>query len=170
MVSSLASGAASGPSSAGESDSEADWEEVVVPAERPHLEITLQTDVKAHNGKGKGKSPKFVAASVSELSKARNLGFNVSRKAGPSESHAQRVLRIECHKVHTLCLLANARVRNGWINDPLLHVCHHLLSPDKDLTSFLWGIQGETRVSDSAASPNGVHANPQVAHPRPSAA
>ena len=130
MSSSLASGAASESSLASDSDGEADWEEVAVPSERPPLEITLQTDVKVQNRKGKGESPKFVAASVFGPSNAcnRNLGCNVSRKPGSSESHAQRVLRIQCHKVHTLCLLANARIRNGWINDPLLHVCHQLLS------------------------------------------
>ena len=31
-------------------------------------------------------------------------------------------MRLDCHKVHTVTLLMNAKVRNHWINDPLLHV------------------------------------------------
>ena len=36
--------------------------------------------------------------------------------------HAERLLRIDCHKIHTVALIVNARIRNKWINDPLLHV------------------------------------------------
>ncbi|KAJ7274130.1 hypothetical protein C8J57DRAFT_1506245 [Mycena rebaudengoi] len=43
-------------------------------------------------------------------------------------SHTERRLRINCHKAHTLALLANAWVRNKWINDPLLHWQARLLS------------------------------------------
>ena len=32
------------------------------------------------------------------------------------------MVRLDCHKVHTVTLLMNAKVRNKWINDPLLHV------------------------------------------------
>ena len=35
---------------------------------------------------------------------------------------AERIVRLDCHKIHTVTLLMNARVRNQWINDPLLHV------------------------------------------------
>lgn len=31
-------------------------------------------------------------------------------------------MRIDCHKIHTVALIASARVRNRWLNDPLLHV------------------------------------------------
>ena len=31
-------------------------------------------------------------------------------------------MRIDCHKIHTVSLIASARVRNRWLNDPLLHV------------------------------------------------
>lgn len=37
-------------------------------------------------------------------------------------SHAERMLRIDCHKIHTVLLLLNARIRNQWLNDELLHV------------------------------------------------
>jgi hypothetical protein len=36
--------------------------------------------------------------------------------------HAERLLRINCHKIHTIALIVNAQIRNKWINDPLLHV------------------------------------------------
>ncbi len=35
---------------------------------------------------------------------------------------AARVARLNCHKVHTMCLIASGRIRNKWLNDPLLHV------------------------------------------------
>ena len=35
---------------------------------------------------------------------------------------AARVARLDCHKVHTICLIANGQIRNRWLNDPLLHV------------------------------------------------
>ena len=35
---------------------------------------------------------------------------------------AERIVRLDCHKIHTVTLLMNAKVRNQWINDPLLHV------------------------------------------------
>ena len=45
------------------------------------------------------------------------------RRRPPSGiSHAERLLRIDCHKVHTVALIANASVRNRWINDELLQV------------------------------------------------
>ncbi|KAI6006451.1 hypothetical protein EDC04DRAFT_2781967 [Pisolithus marmoratus] len=36
--------------------------------------------------------------------------------------YTPRVLHTTCHKTHTVCLLANARIRNRWINNELLHV------------------------------------------------
>lgn len=45
---------------------------------------------------------------------------------------AARVARLDAHKIHTICLIANARVRNQWLNDPLLHVSY---SPICDSTN-----------------------------------
>lgn len=45
------------------------------------------------------------------------------RKKSPGGiSPAERLLRIDCHKAHTVALIANALVRNRWINDELLQV------------------------------------------------
>ncbi|TEB03965.1 hypothetical protein FA13DRAFT_1807838 [Coprinellus micaceus] len=40
-----------------------------------------------------------------------------SKKKGVT--HEERLMRINCHKIHTVVLLANAKVRNRWINDEL---------------------------------------------------
>ncbi|KAJ7575142.1 hypothetical protein C8J56DRAFT_1017213 [Mycena floridula] len=83
-------------------EEEIDWEEIQVPEEQEQtLEITLQArpDKKTDSPKQKG------------------------------ISHAERILRIDCHKFHTVCLLANARVRNKWVNDPLLHARLLSLTP-----------------------------------------
>jgi xeroderma pigmentosum group C-complementing protein len=37
----------------------------------------------------------------------------------------ERLKRILSHKIHTVALIANARVRNTWLNDELLHVCKY---------------------------------------------
>lgn len=37
-------------------------------------------------------------------------------------SHAERVLRLQVHKIHTICLISNGRTRNRYLNDQLLHV------------------------------------------------
>ncbi|KAF9560913.1 Rad4-domain-containing protein [Agrocybe pediades] len=81
-----------------ESEDDFDWEEVEVPEHQaPHLEITLQAHPNASKGKGK----------------------QANKKKGID--HAERLVRIDCHKIHTIALIANARVRNKWINDSLLH-------------------------------------------------
>lgn len=36
--------------------------------------------------------------------------------------YAERLTRLTCHQIHTVCLLANARIRNKWASDRLLHV------------------------------------------------
>jgi hypothetical protein len=44
------------------------------------------------------------------------------RKKPGGISHAERRLRVDVHKIHTVALLAGAGVRNRWLNDELLHV------------------------------------------------
>ncbi|KAF8073973.1 hypothetical protein FPV67DRAFT_1606155 [Lyophyllum atratum] len=81
-----------------DSEDDFDWEEVEVPEheqQQEHLEITIQ-------------------AAGSRLKKEAASKFK-------GISHAERIRRIEVHKVHTVVLLGNASVRNKWINDPLLH-------------------------------------------------
>ncbi|KIY51558.1 Rad4-domain-containing protein [Fistulina hepatica ATCC 64428] len=78
-----------------ESDDEMDWEEVPVSgAQTPHeIEITVKV-----------KPSQRVGSSKDNQKKARD----------------EHLVRINCHKIHALSLLANARVRNKWLNDPLL--------------------------------------------------
>ncbi|KAH8806536.1 hypothetical protein DL96DRAFT_1717820 [Flagelloscypha sp. PMI_526] len=74
-----------------DSDDEFDWEEVDIPAQ-PSLEITITPS-------GKKKD---------EIKKQR------------PNYYAERLTRLACHKLHTQCLLANAIIRNRWLNDELL--------------------------------------------------
>ncbi|KAF9485754.1 Rad4-domain-containing protein [Pholiota conissans] len=100
------------------SEDEFDWEEVEVPEHQPqHLEITFQVNPKT-------KSP--------------------NKKKGIT--HAERLIRIDCHKVHTVALIANARVRNKWLNDPLLHARLLSLTPLHLQTAF--GAIHKSRVPD----------------------
>ncbi|GLB38652.1 putative rad4 beta-hairpin domain 2 [Lyophyllum shimeji] len=84
-----------------DSEDDFDWEEVQVPEHEPqqeqeHIEITIPAP-----------GPR------------RKKDTAVNKFKGIS--HAERLKRIDCHKIHTVALLGNASVRNKWINDPLLH-------------------------------------------------
>ncbi|KAF7980649.1 hypothetical protein HWV62_37466 [Athelia sp. TMB] len=85
-------------------DSEDDmvWEEVDVPdvAEPRNIEITLQARPKQKDVDDKKK-----------------------------EIRVEHLARLNSHKMHTVCLLMNARVRNKWINDELLHARLLSLTP-----------------------------------------
>ncbi|KAF7299787.1 hypothetical protein HMN09_00984700 [Mycena chlorophos] len=93
------------------SDSEGDWEEIVPadsePSKDKTLEITISLPHEAPDSKSK-----------------------------PRISPAERLLRINCHKLHTLALLANAWVRNRWINDELLQARLVSLTPMALQTAF----------------------------------
>ncbi|KAF8955950.1 hypothetical protein BDZ97DRAFT_1854167 [Flammula alnicola] len=104
-----------------DSEDEFDWEEVEVPEHQPqHLEITLQLHSKP----------------------AKDA--NANKKKGIS--HAERLMRIDCHKIHTVALIASARVRNYWINDPLLHA--RLLSLTPLNLQMAFGAIHKSRVPD----------------------
>ncbi|KAF9525479.1 hypothetical protein CPB83DRAFT_859313 [Crepidotus variabilis] len=75
------------------SEDELDWEEVEVPEHQQHLEITLD-----------------VGESKPDANATKRTGI----------SHAERLVRIDCHKIHTVALIANARTRNRWLNDEIL--------------------------------------------------
>ncbi|KAK0487733.1 hypothetical protein IW261DRAFT_1558782 [Armillaria novae-zelandiae] len=90
-----------------DSEDDIDWEEVEVEAQERHLEITLHERPKSKD-------------------QLKKKGI----------SHAERVLRINCHKIHTVSLLANAWVRNKWLNDELLHARLMSFVPMSIQTSF----------------------------------
>ena len=98
-----------------DSDGEDDWEEVDVPQpEEPHIEITLNARP------NKRETDEAAKCALSPLRQYNtDLTFTRRKRAA---SLADRRLRIACHKLHTLCLMLNARIRNEWTNDPLLHV------------------------------------------------
>ncbi|KAH9889795.1 hypothetical protein C8Q73DRAFT_705476 [Cubamyces lactineus] len=73
------------------------------PSEKPNIEITIQT-----KGKRKG-DPKKNERAV--------------------QLAAERLVRLDCHKIHTVALLMNAKVRNHWLNDPLLQARLLSLTP-----------------------------------------
>ncbi|KAI5996749.1 hypothetical protein EDC04DRAFT_2872333 [Pisolithus marmoratus] len=112
------------PFSASEgSDEEFEWEEVPVPVEQPtdqELELELELELSVPS---RSIEITLHAQPKKDESKEVVKGAHVreTRKKAAAASHAQRLLRTTCHKVHTVCLLANARVRNRWINDELLH-------------------------------------------------
>ncbi|KAF8467598.1 Rad4-domain-containing protein [Russula ochroleuca] len=107
-----------------DSEDELDWEEVVVPqaqhiqledqagpSTRPNIEVTLEAYPTQRKGKTQKKSPGGI-------------------------SHAERLLRIDCHKAHTVALIANASTRNKWINDELLQARLLSLTPLPIQNSF----------------------------------
>ncbi|KAF8895586.1 hypothetical protein BD779DRAFT_1500353 [Infundibulicybe gibba] len=61
-------------------------------------------------------------------------------------SYAERVTRLNCHKIHTIALLGSARVRNKWINDSLLHARLLSLTPLPLQTAF--GMIHKSRIPD----------------------
>ena len=82
-------------------------------SQKPHLEITIKTQGKAKGG------PKCVACpchTVYELTRLYRKNERALQLA------AERAIRVDCHKIHTIALLMNAKVRNKWLNDPLLQV------------------------------------------------
>jgi xeroderma pigmentosum group C-complementing protein len=113
-----------------ESEDEFDWEEVTVPqaqhieleeledqagpSTRPNIEVTLEAYPTRR--KGDARYVGFLDL-TGERFKAR-----YRKKSSGGISHAERLLRIDCHKLHTVTLISNAAVRNRWINDELLQV------------------------------------------------
>ncbi|KAJ3752274.1 hypothetical protein EV360DRAFT_55515 [Lentinula raphanica] len=83
-----------------DSDDEMDWEEVPVSGQQPQEEQPLMKIV-----------------------------LRPDNEAEEPSNHAERLLRIDCHKIHTVLLLVNARIRNKWLNDELLHARLLSLTP-----------------------------------------
>ncbi|KAL1760246.1 hypothetical protein FB107DRAFT_287083 [Schizophyllum commune] len=98
-----------------DSEDDFDWEEVPVP-EPAEQEIVLEEDQSA---------PQNIEITIRTKPK-KNAKADIKKQG---ISHAERLLRVDCHKLHTLCLLASARVRNKWLNDPLLHARLLSLTP-----------------------------------------
>lgn len=117
------------------SEDEADWEEVAVPTltndeaaaaiYNPYAEVS--TPLEANDT-----APGPLEITIGAKDEVSSLRYAIGVSCGrfitkdftcrpKGISHAERLLRIDCHKTHTVCLLASARIRNKWLNDQLLH-------------------------------------------------
>ncbi|KZV92249.1 Rad4-domain-containing protein [Exidia glandulosa HHB12029] len=104
--------------SSGAEDGEMDWEEVDISPAEP---------VSVNLAPGPVISNKTIEITLpSEKSKGKE-------KAGPPRvkvmSQAERVARLNSHKIHTVALLASTAIRNRWANDKLLHARLMSLTP-----------------------------------------
>ena len=83
------------------------------------------------------------------------------------QMHQERLTRLTCHKMHTVVLMGNARIRNKWINDPLLHVCvFRAYVTATSIDSNMTRMAGPSRLIDAASSTKCVHRNHESSHPR----
>ncbi|KAH9841395.1 Rad4-domain-containing protein [Rhodofomes roseus] len=97
-----------------DSDDDFDWEEVAVPqAEQPAVSLAADNDVQ------EGSSRNSHIEITIHTERRGKKGAKKDPRA--AQLYAERLARLTCHQVHTVCLLANARIRNKWINDRLLH-------------------------------------------------
>ncbi|KIM40899.1 hypothetical protein M413DRAFT_19059 [Hebeloma cylindrosporum] len=74
------------------------------------------------------------------------LQLNPKSTKAKGITHAERLIRIDCHKIHTIALISSARVRNHWLNDPLLHARLLSLTPLHLQNAF--GMIHKSRVPD----------------------
>ncbi|KAF9262696.1 Rad4-domain-containing protein [Marasmius fiardii PR-910] len=101
-----------------DSEDDFDWEEVEVP-QQPLRPVELELNLEQEEPPQPTKDIEIILKKASGEDTAKKKGI----------SHAERVLRIGCHKVHTVSLLANASIRNRWLNDELLHARLLSLTP-----------------------------------------
>lgn len=96
-------------------ESDMDWEEVdlnqqnadavLPPLTKAQAEETLQIEIGNDDTK--------------------NRPARARRKAATA---AERAMRLHIHKMHVLCLLYNAHIRNAWCNDERVQVCTHSMT------------------------------------------
>ncbi|EJC98123.1 Rad4-domain-containing protein [Fomitiporia mediterranea MF3/22] len=133
----IASSSRTGSEAGGGSDEDMDWEEVSV----PHAELStpaksvsdydLQT-----SGPMTGPALKSGVETIEITLKRVAKKDDTKRKKQAEQIAELRALRLTCHKIHTVALLANAIIRNKLLNDPLLHARLLSLTPIHLQTSF----------------------------------
>ncbi|KAH8104624.1 Rad4-domain-containing protein [Cristinia sonorae] len=106
------------PTAEAESDDDFDWEEVDVP-QPSALDISLGQD-EDQPGPSRGNIEITIQARPKPDEAAKQKAAQIA---------ADRAMRLDCHKMHTICLIANAQVRNKWLNDKLLHARLMSLTP-----------------------------------------
>ncbi|KAH9992061.1 hypothetical protein BJV77DRAFT_1060568 [Russula vinacea] len=109
-----------------DSEDELDWEEVAVPQVQ-HIELEDQA--------GPSTRPN-IEVTLEAYSTQERVKHSTQKKSPGGISHAERLLRIDCHKAHTVALIANASMRNRWINDELLQARLLSLTPLPIQNSF----------------------------------
>ncbi|KAF8587586.1 Rad4-domain-containing protein [Ramaria rubella] len=109
-------------------EDEMDWEEVDVPT--------------VHTPPVDNEAATLSITSQAGPSKSIEITLDAVKKKKPLEgkktgmSHAERVMRLECHKIHTICLISNGWMRNKYLNDRLLHARLMSLTPLALQTAF----------------------------------
>lgn len=88
-------------------DSDMDWEQIV-----PN-EPTIETP---------GASSSNTPLEITIKAPARARDQSELKKEKAQADALKRVIRLGSHRLHTLALLANASIRNKWLNDDLLKV------------------------------------------------
>ncbi|KAF8527521.1 hypothetical protein BU17DRAFT_81725 [Hysterangium stoloniferum] len=109
-------------------EDEMDWEEVDVPIELPVSKHVEEPSM-------------VILENLPELSKPLEITLDVAGKKPETAkksviSHAERVLRLQVHKIHTISLISNGWIRNKYLNDPLLHARLMSLTPLPLQSSF----------------------------------
>ncbi|KAL4250566.1 transglutaminase-like superfamily protein [Abortiporus biennis] len=124
----------------GDSDEDFDWEEVEVPvqAQGPNLSLSLEDAEQQHKHylEDLEEAPSQPPRKNIEITIHTKKKDDTAAKERAAAIAAQRIARLNCHKIHTITLMANARVRNKWLNDDLLHARLMSITPMALQTSF----------------------------------
>ncbi|CAL1713034.1 unnamed protein product [Somion occarium] len=123
-----------------DSDDDFDWEEVDV----PQHDQTVDLSVGDHTQDG----PSSLARPNIEITIQTKPKKDEEAKKRTAQIQAERVARLHCHQMHTIALIGNARIRNTWINDELLHARLLSLTPLAIQNSF--AMIHKSRVPEAA--------------------
>ncbi|KAL5501487.1 hypothetical protein ACEPAH_8747 [Sanghuangporus vaninii] len=121
-----------------DSDEETDWEDVSMRpnattiAEESVPDYKLGNQVVESSTRKDGKP----AAGNIEITLKKAQKSDPKRKKQAEQNAELRALRLTCHKIHTVALLANAIIRNRWLNDDVLQARLLSLTPMSLQTSF----------------------------------
>ncbi|KZO97015.1 Rad4-domain-containing protein [Calocera viscosa TUFC12733] len=105
------------------SEDETEWEEVDVEAGLAPLQTPIEVEIAGPS--------RPIEVTINRQKRSEE---EVRKRAA---ANAERLYRLEAHKLHTLALLANARIRNRWLNDPLLQARLLSLTPLHLQTAFI---------------------------------
>ncbi|KAL5524625.1 hypothetical protein ACEPAF_9765 [Sanghuangporus sanghuang] len=121
-----------------DSDEEMDWEDVSMRpdtttiAEESVPDSKLDDQVIESSTSNDGKP----TAGNIEITLKKAQKSDPKRKKQAEQNAELRALRLTCHKIHTVALLANAIIRNRWLNDDILQARLLSLTPMSLQTSF----------------------------------